>query len=255
MKSTAPGGERTRSSMFPRAPAHTSASAAARGRSAGAVARYSCARITRASSASPLNTMREYGPTSMPNEAPGLYASVNCTQSPTTARETYSGTRYVTASDLVVTSSATTTRSSGQNSAALGLLLSIFLALLVLDAQARMRKRVEPVEVDVLAALLALAEGLWRPVQAAERLVDVPEEATLLGCEQKSLLPLHGVGALICHMERVRSQVAVRRLRSRVECLAVVAQLLEHALPLLEQSLLEVRQHLLGHGLGLLRAR
>src|ERR687895_301180 len=101
----------------------------------------------------------------MPNEAPGLYASVSCTQSPSTSCGTYSGTRCRTASDLVVTSSARTTASSGQKSAALGLLFSIFLALLVLDAQPRVRQRVEPVEVDVFAALLALAERLRGPVE------------------------------------------------------------------------------------------
>src|SRR5687767_92881 len=97
----------------------------------------------------------------MPNDAPGLYASVSCTQSPSTSCGTYSGTRCVTASDLVVTSSARTARSRAQNRAALGLLLPIFLALLVLDAQARMWERVESVEIDVLPALLALAERFW----------------------------------------------------------------------------------------------
>src|SRR5687767_756841 len=211
--------------------------------------------MTRASAASETKTTREYGPTSMPNDAPGLYASVSCTQSPTTSCGTYSGTRCVTASDLVATSSARTTRSSGQKSEALGLLLPIFLALLVLDAEPRMRQRVEAVEVDVLAALLALAEGLGRPVQTTQRLVDVPEETPFLGSEQEGLLALHGIGALIGHVERIGAQVAVGRLRRRIERLAVVAKLLEHALALLEQPLLEVRQHLLAHRFGLLRAR
>ena len=55
--------------------------------------------------------------------------------------------------------------------------LCIFLALLALDAVARVRQRVEPLEGDVVAAVVALAERLGRAVQPAQRLVDVPEEA------------------------------------------------------------------------------
>ena len=46
-------------------------------------------------------------------------------------------------------------------------------------------------------------------VEPAERLVDVPEEPTFLAREQERLLPLHRVGALVGHVERVRAQVAV----------------------------------------------
>jgi hypothetical protein len=117
-----------------------------------------------------------------------------------------------------------------------------------------MRQRVEAVEVDVLAAAVALPERLGRAVQPPQRFVDVPEKAAFLRREEERLLALHRVRSLIGHVERVRAQVAVRRLRGGAERLAVVSQLLQDTLPLLEQALLEVRERLLGHGLRLLRA-
>ena len=76
-----------------------------------------------------------------------------------------------------------------------------------------MRQRVEAVEGDVLAAAVALAVRLRRPVDPAQRLVDVPEEPPFLAGEEERLLALHGVGALVGHVERVAAQVTVRVLR------------------------------------------
>src|SRR5512146_1812392 len=132
--------------------------------------------------------------------------------------------------------------------------LSIFLTLLAGYAQPGMRQRVEPIEVDVPTTRLALPEYFRRLVQPPERLINVPEKSPFLAGEEKCLLTLHGICALIRHVEGIRTQVAVRRLRGGGEGLGVVAELLEHAAALLEQSLLEVGQLLLGHGLVLFHA-
>ena len=95
---------------------------------------------------------------------------------------------------------------------------------------------------------------LGSAVEPAQRLVDVPEEAALLAREEERLLALHGVGALVGHVERIGREIAVGRLRRGVERLAVLAELLEHAAALIEQTLLEVRQQLLAHRLGALGA-
>ena len=84
-------------------------------------------------------------------------------------------------------------------------------------------------------------------VEAAERLVDVPEVPALLGRHQELLFPLHGVGALVGHVEGVGAQVAIGALQRRVEGLVVVAEFLHDPGALLDQSLLEVRQLLLVH--------
>src|SRR5437762_9443375 len=89
--------------------------------------------------------------------------------------------------------------------------LPIFLLRLALDAQARVRERVQPVEADVLAALLALAEFLGGLVQAAQRLVHVPEVAPFLRGAQERLLALHRIGALVGH---VRSEEHTSELQS-----------------------------------------
>src|SRR3954463_376531 len=99
------------------------------------------------------------------------------------------GNNRRSAAALVITSIIVTTRRIGQNSDAL-LRLRIFLALLALDAVARVRQGIQPLERDVVAAIVALAERLGRPVQPAQRLVDVPEEAPLLAREEERLLPL-----------------------------------------------------------------
>src|SRR5215218_6744265 len=149
---------------------------------------------------------------------------------------------------FVTTSRTSVTSSTGQNSAAL-LRLRIFLALLALDAVARVRERVQPLERNVVAAVVALAERLRRPIETAQRLVDVPEEAAFLAREEERLLALHRVGTLVGHVEGVAAQVSIRLLRRGAERLVVVAELLEHALALLQQPLLEVLQVLLRHRL------
>src|SRR5688500_6675478 len=162
------------------------------------------------------------------------------------------GTRNVTDADFVTTSATSTAISTLQKVAGLGALLSNLVLLLAGDAVPRVRQGIEALEGDQLPAALAVAERLGGAVQASQRLVDVPEEPSLLAREEERLLPLHGVRALIGHVERVRAQVAVRRLRRRPEGLVVVPELLEHALALLEQPLLEVLQLLLRHSLRLL---
>src|SRR5688572_11376678 len=81
--------------------------------------------------------------------------------------------------------------------------LPIFLFLFAGDAQPRVRQGIQALEVDLLAALMTVPELLRRPVEAAKRLVHVPEVAAFLRGEEELLLPLHGVGALIGHVERV----------------------------------------------------
>src|SRR5688500_12664859 len=151
-----------------------------------------------------------------------------------------SATYLVIASRTTMTAAAET---KTRRSAALGILL----LLLAGDAEPRVRQRIEPLEVDLLAALMAVTELLGRRVEAPERLVDVPEVAALLRGEQELLLALHGVGALVGHVERVGRQVAVGALQGRIEGLVVVAELLDDAGPLFEQSLLQMCQLLLVH--------
>src|ERR1051325_5228649 len=74
---------------------------------------------------------------------------------------------------------------------------TIFLFRLALDAEPRVRQRVQTIEADLLAALLALAEALGRLVQPAQRFVHVPQVAAFLRREQECFLPLHRVGALV----------------------------------------------------------
>src|SRR5687768_12345994 len=104
-----------------------------------------------------------------------------------------------TAMCLVTTSRITTTPIRIQKVGALALLLSIFFALLARNTEPSVRQRIQPLEGDVLAAVVALAEGLRRAVQAPQRLVDVPEKSPFLAREEKRLLPLHGIGSLVSH--------------------------------------------------------
>src|SRR5512146_1301968 len=128
------------------------------------------------------------------------------------------------------------TATTGQNTTALGpLLLGIFLALLALDAIPRVRKRIQSLEGDLVAAVMTLPERFGRPVQPPKGFVDVPEEPPFLARAQEGLLTLHGIGALIGHVERVGAQVAVGGLRRRAEGLIVMTQLLQHPAALLEQ--------------------
>src|SRR5215204_2275101 len=124
---------------------------------------------------------------------------------------------------------------------------AIFLFLFAGDAKPRVRQGVEPLKVDLLPALMAVPELVGRAVQTPQRLIHVPQIAALLGREEKLLLPLHGVGALIGHMERIGREIAVGRLQGRVEGFIVIAQLLHHASPLFDQALLQMCQLFLIH--------
>src|SRR6266550_5264104 len=152
---------------------------------------------------------------------------------------------------FVARSSATTAISVPQKRGGLGLALSIFFALLALDAIPGVRQRVETLETDLSSAIVALAELLRIAIEAAKRLVDVPQKAAFLAREQKRLFALHCVGALIGHVEGVCAQIAIRALRSRSESLVVVPQLLQDALPLFEQALLKMLEVFLRHRLWL----
>src|SRR5437763_1331106 len=242
-KSTTPRALRTRSITLPTAPAHTSARATMRKRSPGRVASTMDRSTNSATIASAKKIQREYAPRHSPNAAHWLNTSRSCTMSPT-RRMGRVGASHASASSLVARSATTTTAAVPQNTRR-SATLAIFLLGLALDAEPRVRQRVEPLEHDVLAALLALAELLGRLIQPPQGLVDVPQIAALLRGEQERLLALHGVGALVRHVERVAREVAVRRLQARVERLAVIAELLHHAGALLEQPLFEMGQLLL----------
>src|ERR1700747_3106980 len=149
------------------------------------------------------------------------------------------GASHASASSFVARSATTIAAAVPQNTRR-SATLAIFLLGLALDAEPRVRERVEPLEHDVLPALLALAEFLGRLIQPPQGLIDVPQIAALLRREQERLLALHGVGALVGHVERVAREIAVRRLQARVERLVVIAELFHHAGALLEQSLFEV---------------
>src|SRR5471030_1644317 len=143
--------------------------------------------------------------------------------------------RRSTAMIFVNASASTTDRATPKKSRGFGLLFSIFFALLARNAKPRVRQRVEPVEPDLTATLMAAAERFGRTVEAAQRFVDVPEETSLLAREQERLLAFHRVGALIRHVERVRREIAVGALRCGTERLVIVAEFLQHALPFFEQ--------------------
>src|SRR5674476_171942 len=249
-KSTTPISERSRSSRLPNAPAHTMASARVRGASPRVVARYSRPRITSATSVSAVKIHRECAPRLSPNAAPGLYTSVSRIQLPSTSCWMRCGASSRSANPFVTTSITITKAKTGQKSVLL-LRLRIFLLLLALNAETGVRERIEPLEGDFLPAVVALAECLGRAIETTQRLVDVPEEPPLLTCEQERLFALHRIRALIRHVERIAAEIAVGLLRGAAERLIVVAELLEHALPLFHQPLLEVLELLLGHRLQL----
>src|SRR5438876_122965 len=124
------------------------------------------------------------------------------------------------------TKSKTTTAVAVPQNSRRSAAFTIFLFGLALDAETGVWERIETVEPDRLAALLAAPEALGRAVQPAQRLVHMPQVPPLLRREQKRLLALHRVGALIGHVEGVAREVPVGRLEARVERLTVVAQLL-----------------------------
>src|SRR5512132_2778907 len=150
------------------------------------------------------------------------------------------GDKVAAAINFVTRSSATTVTNVPQKRGGLALPLSIFFALLALDAIPGVRQCVETLEADLAATIVALTELLRIAIKSAERFVDVPEEAPFLAREEKSLLALHGIRALIRHVEGVCAQIAIRALRSRSKCLVVMPELFEHALPLFEEALLKM---------------
>src|SRR5690242_3475863 len=117
-----------------------------------------------------------------------------------------------------------------------------------------MREGVQTIECDLVPALMTFTEAFRCAIESPQRLVDVPEETSFLTREKERLFALHRVGSLIGHVERIAAQIPVRRLRCRAEGFVSPAELLEYALALLLQTLLEVLQHLLVHALRLLHA-
>src|SRR3954454_2703628 len=111
------------------------------------------------------------------------------------------GESVAAAISLVTRSSATTAIRVPQKRGGLGLPLSIFFALLALDAISGVGQRVETLIADLATAIVALAELLGVPIEAAQCFVDVPEESSFLTREEKRFLSLHGVGALVRHVE------------------------------------------------------
>src|SRR5690242_15179530 len=159
------------------------------------------------------------------------------------------GERNDSASNLVTTSATTIATAMPQNRRRLAP-FAIFFLRLAADAQPCVRQRIEPLEPDLLATLLALAKLVRRLVQPPQGLVHVPEVAALLRSEQERLLALHGIRALIGHVEGVAREVAVGRLQARVEGLIVVAELLHYSSALLQQPLFQVGELLLIEALG-----
>src|SRR6266478_1068657 len=154
----------------------------------------------------------------------------------------------------LVTRSATTTAPAVVQNSRRSAAFPIFFLRFALDAQSGVRQRVQSLEADLVAALLALAEFLRPLKQPPQRLVHVPEVAPLLRGEQERLLALHGVGALIGHMKRVAREVPIGRLQARVEGLVVIAELLHHPGALLEVGqlfLIQAALGRLGFGFGL----
>src|SRR5688572_17795034 len=156
------------------------------------------------------------------------------------------------ATSLVAKSSATTTSAVIQKRRRSAALAILFL-LLAGDAQAGVGQRVEPLEPDLLAAVVAVAELVGAAVQPPERLVHMPEIPPLLRGEEKLLLALHGVGALVGHVEGVGGQIAVGGLERAVEGLVVIPELLHHARPLFDQTLLQMGQLLLVHATSVVK--
>src|SRR3954462_11417144 len=111
------------------------------------------------------------------------------------------GANCVAAISLVTRSIATTVISVPQKRGGLGLALSIFFALLALDAVPGVRQRVETLEAYLPAAVVTFSELFRIPIEPAQRLVDMPEKATFLAGEKKCLFALHRVGALIGHVK------------------------------------------------------
>ncbi len=75
----------------------------------------------------------------------------------------------------------------------------------------------------------------------------MPEVASFLGGKEELLLPLHRVGPLVGHVERIRGEITVFALERRGKLFVVVAQFLYDPCPLFEQALFQVGELLLVH--------
>src|SRR5690348_13648666 len=126
---------------------------------------------------------------------------------PGVRRSVASATSLVTRSSAIVTTAAAQNTRRSAPEAWASAALTIFLFLLARDAEPRVGQRVQPLEVDLLTTLMAMAELVRAAVQPAEGFVHVPEVAALLRREEELLLALHGVGALVGHVERVGRQI------------------------------------------------
>src|SRR3981081_3495371 len=93
-----------------------------------------------------------------PNAAPGLYTSVNRMWLPSISCGICCGDRLAAAISFVTRSSATTSTNVPQKRGGVGLALSIFFALLALDAISGVRQRVEALEAYLAPAVVAFAE-------------------------------------------------------------------------------------------------
>src|SRR6059058_2304010 len=98
------------------------------------------------------------------------------------------GEGVAAAMSLVVKSRATTAIRVPQKRGGLGLALSIFFALLALDAIPGVRQCVESLEAYFSTTVMALAELFGIAIKPAQRFVDVPQEATFLTGEKERLL-------------------------------------------------------------------
>src|SRR5665647_390098 len=151
-----------------------------------------------------------------------------------------------------MTSEMTITTRTVQKSGVLALPLSIFLTLLAVDAVTGVRKRVETLVRDLVPTVVALSKRLGRAIETAKRFIEVPEKTPFLAGEEKCLLSLHRIGALICHVERIGAQVSVGALLSRSELFVVMTELLQDPLALFHKPFLEMIEILFRHCLRLL---
>src|SRR6185295_10259041 len=90
------------------------------------------------------------------------------------------GESCAAAISLVTRSTATTTIKVPQKRGGLGLALSIFFALLALDAIPGVRQCVEALEADLAPAVVAFSKLLGIPIKPVQSFVDVPQEAAFL---------------------------------------------------------------------------
>src|SRR5688500_11817744 len=98
------------------------------------------------------------------------------------------GDNVATAISFVARSKATIVMRVPQKRAGLGLALSIFFALLALDAVPGVRQRVETLEADLSSAIVALTELFRIAIEPAQGFVDVPEETAFLAGEEERFL-------------------------------------------------------------------